>query len=63
MTVWFPVGPYRLPAPEVKVIVKTASGELIEAIRPKYIASYQQDPEFIDANNNPIKDVIEWRLK
>ncbi len=60
---WHPNKPRSFPTPGVRLLVKLRDGSITEAIRPNYVASYNDDPDFRDLNNNPIKGVIEWSIK
>lgn len=59
--IWHPTS--KFPIPGVLLLVRTNTGQELEAIRPRYATSYKDDLDFRDNNNNPIKEVIQWSIK
>lgn len=52
----------HLPTPSIPLKVKLADGTIVDSVRPRYVSSYTVDPEFKDADGEPIK-VVAWQYK
>jgi len=54
----------KFPVPGVALMVRTKSGEELEAVRPSYARSYQDDPNFRTLSGDiSIQEVTEWAIK
>jgi len=50
------------PTPGIPLKVKLDNGEIVDAIRPRYVDSYTVDPEYQTVDGVPIV-VVEWMYK
>lgn len=59
--VWFPVR--RLPTPQIPLKLKLDTGEIIDGVRPSYIASYgESDLGYRDSADNILFNVVSWAI-
>ena len=59
--VWFPVR--RSPTPQIPLKLKLDTGEIIDGVRPSYIASYgESDLGYRDSADNILLNVVSWAI-
>ena len=59
--VWFPFR--RLPTPQIPLKLKLDTGEIIDGVRPSYIASYgESDLGYRDSADNILLNVVSWAI-
>lgn len=60
---WFDLSrTIQIPTPGIPCLVRTKDGKELWAIRPSYISSYSDDPNFLNKHGEHITDVIAWAI-
>lgn len=52
----------KFPTPGCPVIVRLEDGSEVPAIRPRYVSSYDVDPEYKTDDGEPLR-VVAWRYR
>jgi len=58
--VWHDV--HTFPSPGIFVLARLLNGTEVVAIRPDYVRSYNDDPQYKTPEGEPIKGVTKWSV-
>lgn len=53
---------YTFPVPGVFLLVRLANGTEVVGIRPEYVRTYNDDPQYKTPEGEPINGVQKWSI-